>query len=281
VATTQSVISPPGRLCWVWPLRHSPALGRRLLAVAAMARPLCAGWRWVPSALAVGLGPLLLGYALGSAAHQAATAVLLVPLFLALVRDDRQGPALAALALVGGAHSALAIGLTVADPGGAVAVLPGGERYWRETLHWIRTGEDPEYVLANWLPAHALLLVGMVLFGYTSLGLIPFWKGLEQVDLMNYYVGRLLSQSQDAGLAVLVGWHLWSLLRGLAYAVLVYEVASLSLERLSGQPLSTGQRRRVRWAVGLGLCVADGVVKYMLLGPVRGLLHANLLPEAL
>jgi hypothetical protein len=116
----------------------------------------------------------------------------------------------------------------------------------------------------------------MVAFTYTSLGLIPFWQGLYEVDLMNFYVGRLVAGSQSPALALAVGWHPWSLCRGAGYLVLTYEVASLSLARLVGERLSTPGARRKRWLVGLGLLVLDGGIKFLCLEPVRQVLAGNL-----
>jgi hypothetical protein len=212
--------------------------------------------------------------------HSLVTAALLMPLFLACIRYDLQLRAAGILALGLGGHCVLAIALTTWDADRAALILPGAEHYWQETLRWIRTGEDPEYQLANWVPAHLLLLTGLALFSYTSLGFVPFLRGIHQADLMNYYVGRLLMVSESRTTAVLVGWHVWSVLRGLAYSILIYEIASLSLERLGGRPLSTPRRRLLRLTAGIGLCAGDGLFKFLLLGPVREVLFDNLASEA-
>jgi hypothetical protein len=129
-------------------------------------------------------------------------------------------------------------------------------------LRWISSGHDPEYDPSNWLFAHAQLLWGIGVFAFVSLGFIPFLQGFYEVDLMNFYVGRLLVGSQSQTAAVLEGWHAWSMLRGVAYTFLVYEIVSLSLERLRGRRLSTAKRRRWRWAGGLLFFALDCMVKY-------------------
>jgi hypothetical protein len=224
--------------------------------------------------------PLAASYAWAIPGHGLATSALLSPLFLACIRYDLQLRAAGILALALGGHCIFAIALTTWDPDRAASILPGAEHYWQQTVHWIRTGEDPEYELANWVPAHILLLVGLALFSYTSLGFVPFLRGIHQADLMNYYVGRLLTVSESGTTAVLVGWHVWSIMRGLAYTILIYEIASLSLERLGGRTLSSPRRRFIRLAVGLGLCAGDGIFKFFLLGPVREVLFDNLATAA-
>jgi hypothetical protein len=252
-----------------------------VLRLAGFARPLVSGWRWPALALAVGVVPLLLGYALGTPLHQLTTALLLAPLFWACVCDDRQWRAMGILFLAAGAHSALAIYLAAADPAGTARVLPESDAYWHKTLHWVQTGEAAEYVPANWVSTHIGLLLILVAGGYTSLGLVPFAQGIQQLDVMNYYVGRLAASSQSPAVALAVGWHPWSFLRGIGYALVIYEVASLSLERFSGQTLSARRRRYLRWAVGLGFCLADAVLKYAIQGLVRDTLFANLAPDTL
>lgn len=179
-----------------------------------------------------------------------------------------------------GAHSALAILLSARDPAGAAAVLPGAAAYWERTWLWVSTGEDVEYRWSVWAPVHALMLAGVPASAYPSFGVVPFAYGFEQVDLMNYYVGRLAAVSESPAVAVLFGWHPWSVLRGLAYTVLVFEAASWSLERLTGRPLSTRRRRIARWSAGVGLAVADAVVKLALSPFIREQLFANLGPGA-
>jgi hypothetical protein len=222
--------------------------------------------------------PLAVTYGLHWPGQQAFTAALVFLPFLALVREDRQWAAAGWVGLAFAAHSVLAIGLAAADPEGVRELMPGAAAYWQKQEAWIRTGRDPEYELANWLPAHVQLFGAMALFSYTSLGFIPLLQGVHEVDLMNYYVGRLAAVSSSGTAAVLVGWHLWSVLRGVAFTFLVFEVASWSLARLCGRSVTTGRRRVGRWAVGLGFLVADGLVKYLALGAVRDQLFRNLQP---
>jgi hypothetical protein len=70
----------------------------------------------------------------------------------------------------------------------------------------------------------------------------------------------------------MLGWHPWSVCRGIGYLVLTYEIASLSLSRLSGTPLASLQARQWRWGLGLGFLVLDGIIKYTLLEAVRRVL---------
>ena len=68
---------------------------------------------------------------------------------------------------------------------------------------------------------------------------------------------------QELAKALAVGWHPWSLCRGLGYGLLTFEVVSYSYQRLTGSTVSTPRRRAWRWALGLALLVLDGMLKWL------------------
>jgi len=256
------------------------ALGDRLFRLASIARPLMASRAWPVCALLIGAVPIAASYLIGSSLHQVVTALLLAPLFWACVCEDRLGRAILATGLVLGAHSAVAVALSANDPAGSAAILPGAGDYWEQTRHWVQTGDDPEYEWSTWLPRHLILFPTAVGCGLMTLGLVAFARGVEQVDLMNFYVGRMAAQSDSPTIAILCGWHPWSILRGLAYTVLVFETASWALSRITGRPLSTPRRRATRWALAVGLAVADCLAKLYFAPVIRDQLFANLHPDA-
>lgn len=251
-------------------------LRRAGYGLAGAAEPLCRRWRWLPVAVAVGAGPFALSYASGVGGHQAASAIALAFLCLACARTDCWVKGIATIAIAFAAHSALVILVAQADPQRAVLLLPDADAYWQKQVTWIQTGWDPEYEWKEWIPAQTQLLGGTILFSFTSWGVTAFYEGFYEVDLMNYYNAQLLARSQHRPLALLLGWHIWSVLRGLGYLFITYEALSLSLQLFSGVTLSTRAARRCRWSVGLALIVADGVVKLQLLEPVREQLFMNL-----
>jgi hypothetical protein len=113
--------------------------------------------------------------------------------------------------------------------------------------------------------------------GSVSFGILPLHTGFRQLDVMNYYVGRLAAESRNPLLTIAVGWHPWSFLRVMGYAVLLFEMVSWSLERFTGRTLSTPRRRLLRWTVGLSCCLGDGLVKYFAADWVRQVLYDNLI----
>lgn len=230
----------------------------------------------MPAAASIGALPVALSYLLRVPGHQVATALLLWPLFLAFALRGSWLKGVGTVALAFGAHSALVIAFASLDPARTSDVVAGGSQYWQKQLHWITTGQDPEYALANWVPAHGQLLVAVLLLSLTSLGLLVFYHGLFEVDLMNFYCGQLLAHSKDAAVAVGFGWHLWSVCRGVGFMLITYEVASWALERLGAAPSPARGARVARWSAGLGFVLADAALKYFLLEPVRLHLAANL-----
>jgi hypothetical protein len=183
---------------------------------------------------------------------------------------------LAIVAIAFATHAVLAIAVAYYHPAAAAACMPGAESYWQRQQTWITRGEDPEYQVAHWLPAQAQLLVAMIALAATSLGAIPFAEGFYQVDLMNFYNGRLLSISLDPWLAAALGWHSWSIARGICYALLVFEVSSASLAWWIGTACSTPARRAWRWAGALSCFMGDVLLKLALLEPVRAGLANNI-----
>jgi hypothetical protein len=188
--------------------------------------------------------------------------------------DWLKGIGLMALAYM--AHCALVIALAYADPQGVAPLLPGADAYWQKQINWIQTGIDPEYKLSAWVPAHLALLGAAFLFSYTSLGGILFYEGFFEVDLMNFYNAQLMAQSNNHTLSLALGWHVWSWLRGLGYLFIAFEIISLSLRRMTGVTTRGGRGRWPRLTVGLAFLLADGLVKVILLEPVREQMMFNL-----
>ncbi|MCR4414613.1 MAG: hypothetical protein NUV77_19525 [Thermoguttaceae bacterium] len=244
--------------------------------VAGLADPFCRGRRWLPTAVAIGTVPFCVSYALGLDGHQLVSAIGLTLVAMSLARQGAGvlGPAAIATAFV--AHSVLVIAVAWVDPARAGAVLPMSDWYWDKQYTWITTGQDPEYALSAWVPAHFQLLAAAFVLGVASFGAIAFYQGFFEVDLMNFYNAQLLSASASRPLALVLGWHPWSLLRGAGYVLVSFEIVSLALAWISGVPVATRRARLWRWTLGLAFLAADGLVKLVLLEPVRRSLYLNL-----
>ena len=260
---------------WLPFVRLPRSVSRAANVAARLATPLVTGWRWAPAAILLGTLPLALSLLLGVRGHQALTGVTLALFALACAREGRRWRGLALITLVFATHCFAAIFASLHWPARAAAVLPDGEDYWQRQLIWIQTGQDPEYDPANWVEAHARTFVGAAGSSYLSFGAIPFVAGFHQVDLMNYYNGRLVHGSQNGLLALVAGWHVWSLCRGVGYVLLTFEMLAWSLERLTGSStLSAGRARVV--AAGVVFLLLDMLAKWTLMPGVCETLRGNL-----
>ncbi|HLY07664.1 MAG TPA: hypothetical protein VKW04_00020 [Planctomycetota bacterium] len=266
----------PAAASWLGPLRPPPRIRDFAWDAAAVADRWSRGARGVAGALAAGTLPVLISLAVRLPGHQIASALGLGLLCLACVRRGAalEGIALALLAFA--AHSVVVMLLAAHAPDAAARLLPGAAEYWLKQREWIRTGWDPEYETAAWTSSHLGQLGGVIVYSYASLGWITFAEGFREVDWMNYYCVQLMRSSTSPLTAGLLGWHVWSLVRGVGLAVISIDLVSLSLGRLTGRELSTARARRGRWIAGLGLLALDAVLKVLLLRPVQEALLATL-----
>ncbi len=227
-------------------------------------------------AVAIGAVPITLGWLLTTSLHQPLTGLLLTPLLVGCLAKGRPGLALAGIALAVGVHSGAAVALSAADPGRAAAILDGSAPYWDRTRHWIVTGADPEYDWRHFVPAHLILVLLVVAGGYVTLTALPLMVGVRELDLMNFYVGRLIAEGNAPWAAVLWGWHPWSVIRGVSYSLLLLSTATWSLNRLTGRADDRPQRTRAMFQLGLTFAVLDAVVKVWITPFVRERLHGVL-----
>ena len=236
-----------GQICWIWPFRFSVKLRRQLDWLSLRLD----GWFQYPvrvliACVLIGCLPVGASVLLKTPVDRPLTALTLTPLLIAAARRDSVFLGLGVMAVVFVSHCAAMIWVTAKTPQVLGSIFPDGAEYWVESRHWIVTGQNPEYELKTWVPAHFLLAVSGALLTYASLGFVLIWEGLFQVDLMNVYVGNLVTQSESVPLALALGWHPWSVCRGVGFLLIGYEVCSFSLDRLIGIPLSTRRRRSAR-----------------------------------
>jgi hypothetical protein len=263
---------------WLWPVRLQPSIGAITLRWSLNLGSRLGPWyRWLAVGAVVGAAPFLVIGLVGWETVGLLTALSLTPLLAAAAVRDRPVLGLGTIGVAFVVHNAIAITLAAHDPASIASLFPRGQDYWHQTRDWLVTGVSREYDVGYWLPAHAQMALVMTAFTYLSLGFITLWHGFYEVDLMNCYVGHLLNESGDSGVVLLLGWHPWSICRGIGFLFLTYAVVAFSLERLTGSRFSTGGRRLRHCILGIFFLVLDAALKYLLLEDVRTLLVANLL----
>lgn len=228
-------------------------------------------------ALAIGVLPFLFSWLLQIPGHQLVSALALTFACLYFAGKNRYIPAIVTIAVAYLAHCLVVIGVAVEDANGVSSVLPGAADYWLKQMSWLSTGWDPEYDPWNWIWAHIQLLFGVVVYSYLSFGAITFYEGFIEVDLMNFYNAQLLAKSKSLAVALSLGWHPWSLLRGIGFTFITYEVLSVSFRRtVGGVQGSSGYSWG--WLIGLSFLLADGLIKLTTINLVRDHLFLNLQP---
>ena len=245
-------------------------------SVSKLSNWLDASWKWLLLALMIGALPVVLDHLTGYHLSRWLTPVMVLPLLLAAVQRDSLYYAFLVLGGMLFSHSLTMIALAVHAPEHWSGIFPPGVQYWEVTREWLLTGESKEYQLSYWVPGHLQLAFAMVFYTYCSLGLITLWHGFHEVDLMNLYVSQLWLHSDGSLGVILLGWHPWSICRGIGFVVLTYELVSWSFEHLCGKTISTRRSRINRWGLGFGFLALDMVVKYTMLESVRQVLHQSI-----
>lgn len=251
-------------------------IARRVRFLETLLQPLVSGWRWVILALLLGMIPCALCVMFGWTWHRPFTAIVLTLMVVPLASSNRWLSGLSAIVLVFASHSAVAITAAFLDPAAAGIAFPGGADYWDRQRYWIESGTDEEYRVRDWAPEHALLLAGTTVVSFTSFGGLTFHHGLHEVDLMIYYNGQLIASSKNGFLALALGWHLWSILRGVGYTLLSFQLVALAVQFFAMKPVCRPAEHLRHIAYGVFFLLLDAAVKSVMTSWVQQKLLDNL-----
>lgn len=206
-------------------------------------------------------------------------AAVIYPIFLYQVRQGRYNLALRWV-LIWAFFQSLAIGVctAIAPEQGAEAVLKGSA-YTADILHWIRTGEGAEGSIRLFLPIHLQQYAIFCILSVATLGSAALLLGTYLLNYMNFYVAQLVQISARPWLAVSIGWAPWSLLRLVGFIATGTALTALGLNLLAKM---RGQIPHLPFPTkhllaGLGLVVADIIVKALIASSWRQLLQVALL----
>ncbi len=150
-------------------------------------------------------------------------------------------------------------------PERAESAIFHGAAYKEEMFHWIETGEGAESRPAQFIPQHLLHVGAFLALSALSCSVLGLLMGVLLVDYMAFYTGSVILAAEHNGLAALLAWHPWSLLRMAAFVLLGVVVASLVYGKLRGRTLPSGacppaagagerwraHRGRLLWAAAL------------------------------
>lgn len=248
----------------------------RIAATLGRLRPLTVSWRPWALAVAIGTVPFLVAWLFHLPGSHLVAGALLPLLMLPLVWQGRWPTALGVVAVAFTAHNAQTMLLTWVDPEGVGALSPAFTDYLARQERWIMTGSDPEYELANWLPAHLRLCAVAIPAAMLTLGALIYIQGFFEVDLMNYYTARIMTRSHEPLATFAWGWHIWSVMRGIGFLLVAQEGVWVMLAWLTRRPMALGEGGGWRLAIGLGFLAGDALVKWLLLDATRNHLAAQI-----
>ena len=153
--------------------------------------------------------------------------------------------------------------LAYARPWEAGKVFVNGAQYREEMFGWILTGRGAESMPSRFIPQHAVHAAVFAAVTLVSGGFGSMAMGAALMNYMGTYVGSLAAASRHPVLAIVLGWHPWSLIRIVSFVVIGVVLATPLLSRvLHVSEDRDDSRRLLKWAAA-GL-VADVVVKALL-----------------
>jgi hypothetical protein len=143
--------------------------------------------------------------------------------------------------------------------------------YRDQMIAWVRTGEGPESNPGVFLPQHAASTAVFAVTALATGGLVAMPLGAVLVNQMGEYVGALAATSARPGLAIVLGWHPWALLRVAGFVIGGTLLSAVALSRVGRAPVPLAAVRP--WlAAAVALIVADVLLKWWLAPFWAGLL---------
>lgn len=147
-------------------------------------------------------------------------AAAVYPVFVAGVRRTEVWRTAGWMCLWAALLSLVTIALVIVAPERAEQCILNSTAYWDEMHTWATTGVGPEGEPSLFIPIHARHFTAFSVLSFASGGALSLVFGAYLLDYMNYYVGMLVLAADHHGLAYLMGWHIWAVVRVVGYIVL-------------------------------------------------------------
>jgi hypothetical protein len=154
-------------------------------------------------------------------------------------------------------------------PENAAKSIFNGTTYAQEMVHWIQTGDGAEGNPVRFVPQHLLHFVIFAVLSLATGSLLSLLMGAMLMNYMSFYVSTVIHLSHDKILAILMGWHPWSIIRVAAFIILGVILAEPMINRINRMDYEYASTRRYYWYALHGL-VLDVILK-TLLAPWWGL----------
>jgi hypothetical protein len=144
----------------------------------------------------------------------------------------------------------------------------GGDLFLRseyrdEMIAWVKTGVGPESTPSVFVPRHLAYAAVFAATAIATGGALAMPMGAVLMNQMGEYVGAMAAQSASPAVSVLLGWHVWAVVRIAGFVMIGVVLSGVVLSRVMSFPFSLRSERR--WLViGARLLVVDLALKWML-----------------
>ncbi len=199
------------------------------------------------------------------------------PFFYRAVTGKRYGECVSVMILWAVGLSAAIIGATYFEAGETGSAIFHGEQYQTEMFEWVRTGVGKESTPSQFLPEHLWHFAVFAMLAVATGGLLALAVGSLLMGYMSYYVGMLMVESTNGMIALLLGWHVWSVLRVIAYILAAMVLAHLFFAKVRKEPMDAGMVKKYGGAAVV-LLIADIALK-TLLAPTWQQMLKEILPS--
>jgi hypothetical protein len=141
-------------------------------------------------------------------------------------------------------------------PDRAEASILQGKAYQEEMFQWIKTGIGAEGNPMQFVPQHLLHFVIFTALSIFTGSLLSLAMGAVLMNYMSFYVSNVIHASHDQMLAILMGWHPWSIIRVASFVILGVILGEPVICKFSGRDYDDyAGARPFFWAALTGLVV--------------------------
>ena len=178
------------------------------------------------------------------------------PVLFSLLKAGKRRQALFSMLFWALCMAVVAVAATVHYPEQAEASIYRGTQYRAEMFAWIQTGAGREGEPLRFIPQHLLHFVVFCLLSVFTASVLSLVMGSILMNYMSFYVGSLITASDDAVMAALMGWHPWSIFRVVSFVILGVILGEPMITIFSdNRNYDFSESRRLLWIALIGLAL--------------------------
>jgi len=177
------------------------------------------------------------------------------PFMVLALRRGRPREAVALMIVWAVAMGGCATLVAYTEPWRAGALFLRGDAYRAEMFTWVMTGHGAESTPSQFIPQQAGHAALFIVLALGTAGALAMPMGAVLMNYMGTYVGSLAAASRHPGVAMLLGWHPWAVIRVLSFVGLGVVLSAPLLSRAVGFQVDWRFGRRVIGVAACGLVV--------------------------